>query len=82
MTLPDSDGCLFTGLLSARTHAWLADHEVLGAVMLPGTAFVELALHAGDRVGCARLEELTLEAPLVLPEHGGVQVRVTVLGRR
>ncbi|MBI0300842.1 SDR family NAD(P)-dependent oxidoreductase, partial [Streptomyces sp. PRKS01-29] len=78
VTLPDSDGCLFTGRLSARTHAWLADHEVLGAVMLPGTAFVELALHAGDRVGCARLEELTLEAPLVLPEHGGVQVRVTV----
>ncbi|MBA6433411.1 SDR family NAD(P)-dependent oxidoreductase [Streptomyces sp. GMR22] len=78
VTLPDSDGCLFTGRLSARTHAWLADHEVLGAVMLPGTAFVELALHAGDRVGCARLEELTLEAPLVLPEHGGVQIRVTV----
>ncbi|MBP8538819.1 type I polyketide synthase, partial [Streptomyces sp. MK37H] len=78
VTLPDSDGCLFTGRLSARTHAWLADHEVLGAVMLPGTAFVELALHAGDRVGCARLEELTLEAPMVLPEHGGVQVRVTV----
>ncbi|WP_346165640.1 SDR family NAD(P)-dependent oxidoreductase [Streptomyces javensis] len=78
VTLPDSDGCLFTGRLSARTHAWLADHEVLGAVMLPGTAFVELALHAGDRVGCARLEELTLEAPLVLPEHGGVQTRVTV----
>ncbi|GDY50729.1 hypothetical protein SVIO_013520 [Streptomyces violaceusniger] len=46
--------------------------------MLPGTAFVELALHAGDRVGCARLEELTLEAPLILPAHGGVQVRVTV----
>ncbi|WP_413105775.1 type I polyketide synthase [Streptomyces sp. Inha503] len=78
VTLPDSDGCLFTGRLSGRTHAWLADHEVLGAVMLPGTAFVELALHAGDRVGCARLEELTLEAPLVLPEHGGVQVRVSV----
>ncbi|WP_448330697.1 type I polyketide synthase [Streptomyces sp. DSM 41534] len=78
VTLPDSDGCLFTGRLSARTHAWLADHEVLGAVMLPGTAFVELALHAGGRVGCARLEELTLEAPLILPEHGGVQVRVTV----
>ncbi|WP_425587173.1 type I polyketide synthase, partial [Streptomyces violaceusniger] len=78
VTLPDSDGCLFTGRLSARTHTWLADHEVLGAVMLPGTAFVELALHAGDRVGCARLEELTLEAPLILPAHGGVQVRVTV----
>ncbi|MYR47356.1 acyltransferase domain-containing protein, partial [Streptomyces sp. SID5910] len=52
VTLPDSDGCLFTGRLSLASHAWLADHAVLGAVLLPGTAFVELALHAGGRVGC------------------------------
>nr|WP_215911699.1 type I polyketide synthase [Streptomyces coffeae] len=78
VTLPDSDGCLFTGRLSLASHGWLADHQVMGAVLLPGTAFVELALHAGGRVGCGRLEELTLEAPLVLPEQGGVQVRVAV----
>ncbi|MFI1801745.1 type I polyketide synthase, partial [Streptomyces sp. NPDC020379] len=78
VTLPDSDGCLFTGRLSLATHGWLADHSVMGAVLLPGTAFVELALHAGGRVGCPRVEELTLEAPLVLPEQGGVQVRVSV----
>ncbi|MHA7962450.1 type I polyketide synthase, partial [Streptomyces sp. L500] len=44
----------------------------------PGTALVELALRAGDEVGCAGLEELTLAAPLVLPEQGGVQVQVRV----
>jgi acyl carrier protein len=47
-------------------------------VLLPGTAFVELAIRAGDQVGCGLLEELTLEAPLVLPERGGVQVQVSV----
>ncbi|WUU18686.1 SDR family NAD(P)-dependent oxidoreductase [Streptomyces sp. NBC_00663] len=78
VTLPDSDGCLFTGRLSLASHGWLVDHRVMGAVLLPGTAFVELALHAGGWVGCERLEELTLEAPLVLPERGGVQVRVAV----
>ncbi|MGW2367203.1 type I polyketide synthase, partial [Streptomyces sp. NPDC001667] len=78
VTLPDSDGCLFTGRLSLASHGWLADHSVMGAVLLPGTAFVELALHAGAWVGCPLVEELTLEAPLVLPEQGGVQVRVTV----
>ena len=44
----------------------------------PGTAFVELAVRAGDQVGCDLLEELTLEAPLVLPE----QRRCPAAGRR
>ncbi|MFE2188850.1 SDR family NAD(P)-dependent oxidoreductase, partial [Streptomyces sp. NPDC059455] len=78
--LPDSDGFLLTGRLSLRTHPWLADHAVFGRVILPGTAFVELASRAGDAVGCDRLEELTLEAPLVLPEEGAVQVQLMVSG--
>ncbi|MFD0493497.1 type I polyketide synthase [Streptomyces rhizosphaericus] len=78
--LPDSDGFLLTGRLSLRTHPWLADHAVLGRVILPGTAFVELASRAGDAVGCDRLEELTLEAPLVLPDEGAVQVQLVVSG--
>ncbi|WP_349345414.1 SDR family NAD(P)-dependent oxidoreductase [Streptomyces rapamycinicus] len=78
--LPDSDGCLFTGRLSARTHAWLADHEVLGAVVVPGTAFVDLALHAGGRFGCDQVDDLVLEAPLVLPERGAIQLQVLVAG--
>nr|WP_162890126.1 type I polyketide synthase [Streptomyces olivoreticuli] len=78
VALPESGGFLFTGRLSLRTHAWLADHAVLGRVLLPGTAFVELALRAGDSVGCDRVEELTLEAPLVLPEHGGIQLQLII----
>ncbi|MEU3752533.1 type I polyketide synthase [Streptomyces olivoreticuli] len=76
--LPDSDGRLFTGRLSLRSHPWLADHTVMDTVLLPGTALVELAVRAGDEVGCDLLEELTLEAPLVLPADGAVQLRVTV----
>ncbi|MEU7510057.1 type I polyketide synthase, partial [Streptomyces lavendulae] len=78
VSLADSDGLLLTGRLAAHTHPWLADHVVLGAVVLPGTAFVELAVRAGDHVGCDRLAELTLQAPLVLPERGGVVVQVAV----
>ncbi|MEU9015853.1 SDR family NAD(P)-dependent oxidoreductase, partial [Streptomyces sp. NPDC048479] len=76
--LPDSDGFLFTGRLSLRTHPWLADHRVGGTVLLPGAALVELAVRAGDHAGCDLLEDLTLEAPLVLPEAGGVQLRLAV----
>ncbi|MBD3011479.1 type I polyketide synthase, partial [Streptomyces sp. 5-10] len=76
--LAGGDGVLLTGRISAQTHPWLLDHAVMGSVLLPGTAFVELAVRAGDQVGCDQVEELTLEAPLVLPEVGGVQLQLSV----
>ncbi|MDT0265787.1 SDR family NAD(P)-dependent oxidoreductase [Streptomyces sp. DSM 44915] len=78
ITLGGTDGTLLTGRLSVRTHPWLADHAVQGQVLLPGTAFVELAVRAGDQVGCDLVEELTLETPLVLPASGAVRVQVWV----
>ncbi|MEU4899005.1 polyketide synthase dehydratase domain-containing protein, partial [Streptomyces sp. NPDC021722] len=69
---------VLTGRLSPHTHAWLADHTIGESVLLPGTAFVELALRAGDEVGCDMVEELTLYAPLVFPAAGAVQVQVVV----
>ncbi|MFC7987622.1 SDR family NAD(P)-dependent oxidoreductase, partial [Streptomyces sp. NPDC057336] len=76
--LSDSGGLLLTTRLSLRTHPWLADHVVMGNALLPGTAFVELAVRAGDEVGCDRVEELTLAAPLVVPQQGGVQLHLHV----
>ncbi|MFJ9842405.1 type I polyketide synthase, partial [Kitasatospora sp. NPDC101155] len=78
--LPHSDGLVFTSRLSLRTHAWLADHAVGGVVLVPGTGLVELAVRAGDEVGCGTLDELVIEAPLVVPEQGGVRVQVAVGG--
>ncbi|MFD3748644.1 type I polyketide synthase, partial [Nocardia sp. NPDC058633] len=75
---PESDGVVLTGRLSMDTSPWVADHDVLGTVLLPGTGFVELAIRAGDEVGCGRLEELTLQAPLALPERGAVVIQVVV----
>ncbi len=78
VALPDSDGVVVTGSLSLRSHPWLADHVVNSVVLLPGTAFVEMAIRAGDEVGAGHLEELVLETPLVLPEQDAVQVQVVV----
>ncbi|MFD8726297.1 SDR family NAD(P)-dependent oxidoreductase, partial [Streptomyces sp. NPDC059629] len=78
--LPHSNGLVFTSRLSLRTHAWLADHAVDGVVLVPGAGLVELAVRAGDEVGCGTLEELVIEAPLVVPAHGGVRVQVAVGG--
>ncbi|MFC0111196.1 type I polyketide synthase [Kibdelosporangium aridum] len=76
--LAASDGVVLTGRLSVRTHPWLADHMIMGRVLVPGTAVVELAVAAGDRVGCGYVEELALHAPLVLPESDSVQLQVVV----
>jgi acyl transferase domain-containing protein/NADPH:quinone reductase-like Zn-dependent oxidoreductase/short-subunit dehydrogenase/acyl carrier protein len=78
VALADDRGYLFTTSLSLASYPWLSDHAVLGTVLLPGTAFLELALHAGGQVGCPAVGELTLEAPLVLPPQGEVVLQLSV----
>jgi acyl transferase domain-containing protein/NADP-dependent 3-hydroxy acid dehydrogenase YdfG len=78
--LGGTGGYLLTGRLDRGSTWWLADHEVDGTVLLPGTAFVELALQAAAAAGCDLVEELIIEAPAVLPETGTVQVQLLVSG--
>ncbi len=56
--LPDG-GRLFTGRVSTVDQPWLAEHAIHDTVILPGTAYVDLLLHAADQVGAAQIEELT-----------------------
>ncbi|MEV4629852.1 thioester reductase domain-containing protein [Micromonospora sp. NPDC049523] len=72
------DELLFTGQVSLRGQAWLDEHRVLGEVVLPGSAFLELAIRAGDECGGARVDRLVTDTPLVLAERGGVQLQVRV----
>ncbi|MEU5249915.1 type I polyketide synthase, partial [Streptomyces asoensis] len=72
------DRVVLAGRVSSGSHPWLVDHAVSGVVVVPGAALVELALRAADEVGCAVVEELTLAAPLVVPERGGLQVQLSV----
>ncbi|MFI1222601.1 MULTISPECIES: SDR family NAD(P)-dependent oxidoreductase [unclassified Streptomyces] len=74
----DRDEWVFTGRLSRETAPWVKDHAVLGTVLVPGTALVELAMAAGRHAGAPVLEELVLEAPLILDEKASVQLQVTV----
>ncbi|MBB5940404.1 type I polyketide synthase [Streptomyces zagrosensis] len=74
----DRDEWVFTGLLSAQSQPWVSDHVVLGSVIVPGTAWVELVLAAGRRVGAPVVDELVMQAPLLLDEGKAVQLRVTV----
>ncbi|MFE4694945.1 SDR family NAD(P)-dependent oxidoreductase [Streptomyces sp. NPDC056749] len=74
--LPTDGGTVGVGRLSRSQQTWLTDHEILGRVLLPGTGFVEMACRVGEQIGCLELVELTLEAPLEIPQSASVEVRV------
>ncbi|WP_328766873.1 type I polyketide synthase [Streptomyces sp. NBC_00286] len=76
--VPGTDRTVLSGLLSTTHHPWLADHGIAGTVLVPATVFVEMAVRAGDAVGCDMLDELVVLAPLVLPAATGIRVQVVV----
>ncbi|WP_460444166.1 polyketide synthase dehydratase domain-containing protein, partial [Amycolatopsis cihanbeyliensis] len=78
VTLADDAGTLLTGTLSFASHPWLAHHRVGGAILFPGTGFLELALRAADQIGSDRVTELTVAVPLVLTEHERVAIQVRI----
>jgi acyl transferase domain-containing protein/acyl carrier protein len=75
-------GVAGSGRLSLHRYPWLADHVVHGAVLVPGTVLMELAIWAARKVGCDVVDELTLEAPLVLSRTADREIRVVVDGKR
>jgi acyl transferase domain-containing protein/thioesterase domain-containing protein/acyl carrier protein len=78
LEFPDRDGLQFSGSLSGVSQGWLADRSVLGEALLPGGAFVDLALTAAAAVGAAGVEEIQLVAPLLLVDADSLQLRVSV----
>ncbi|MFE0907765.1 beta-ketoacyl synthase N-terminal-like domain-containing protein [Streptomyces rochei] len=76
--LAGAEDVLLTGRIGLRTHPWLADHTMGGVILFPATGFLELAVRAGDQVGCGRVQELTLTTPLGLDPKGAVTVQVRV----
>ncbi|MHC5909014.1 acyltransferase domain-containing protein, partial [Streptomyces sp. S6] len=78
ITSPETGTVIATGRISRATHAWIADHGVLGTPLLPGTGFVDLVCWAGERLGCPELAELTLATPLALTDEAGADLRLTV----
>ncbi|GHH30771.1 polyketide synthase [Streptomyces rubradiris] len=81
--LPESGGLVATGRWSASTLAWAAGTEATdgsdGApVRVPEAVLVELALWAGGEADAPVVEELTIDPAVVLPRHGGRDIRIVV----
>ncbi|MDR0417069.1 MAG: acyltransferase domain-containing protein, partial [Propionibacteriaceae bacterium] len=82
LTLADDPGVVLTGTVSLAQCPWLADHQVDEVLVAPGAFMVDLAWQAGAARGLGRIEELVLQAPLLLDADGEtrLQVRLTADG--
>ncbi|HRI69317.1 MAG TPA: type I polyketide synthase, partial [Polyangium sp.] len=78
ISLAADDSYLFTSRLSLQSHPWLGDHVVFDNVLVPGAALLELAFAAARHVDLEYLDDMTLEAPLVVPQKGAVRVQVLI----
>ncbi|MDI3315432.1 MAG: type I polyketide synthase [Mycobacterium sp.] len=76
--VPEGGALLLSGRLALGAQPWLGDHRVFGVGVFPGAGLVELAVRAGDEVGCPVLEELTVRRPLRVPDSGAVALQVLV----
>ncbi|MBJ8338090.1 SDR family NAD(P)-dependent oxidoreductase [Antrihabitans sp. YC3-6] len=78
MRMGDRDEWVFTGRISQESQPWLRDHVVSDVVIVPATAVVDSLIAAGREVDCPALDELVIEAPLVLAGDGARQIQVIV----
>ncbi|TDD30914.1 acyltransferase domain-containing protein, partial [Actinomadura sp. KC06] len=75
--LPDG-GRLLTGRISLDSQPWLSDHTIMGTVLLPGTALVELAMHGASLTGCDEIEELVLHTLVTFDARGAVLLHLLI----
>ncbi len=78
--LAREDAWLFTGRFSLPTHPWVGHHVSFDRVVVPSVTMVELLARAATEVGLDTVEELTLEAPILPPDEGEVELQVLVEG--
>jgi len=78
VTLAEGEQSLLTGRISPETHPWLAEHVLMDTIVVPGAALLELALHACREVRCDGVQELIIQAPLVLTPHHARDIQVSV----
>ena len=70
---------IWTGKLDTGIHAWLKDHAVEGTVLLPASAYIELAGSAAIKIfggEPALVEKLRLLSAAALPPEGSFDLQI------
>ncbi|MET9498957.1 type I polyketide synthase [Streptomyces sp. NPDC006552] len=85
VSMPESGGVIATSRWSLASQPWLtagADAATVlppnDDVVVPNAALVELAVRLGDLTAAPVLDELTVDTPVVLPQHGGRNLQIVV----
>jgi acyl transferase domain-containing protein len=67
---PVTDVVQFSARVSSASSPYLRDHRVYGAVLLPATAFLDMALAAGEALGLRQcvLEQVVISKPFQVPD--------------
>jgi myxalamid-type polyketide synthase MxaE and MxaD len=71
---PEADSA-WRGSLSVRVLPWLAEHKVGGAMVLPGTAYLDMALSAADD---GVVVDMALKRLLLVPGDGALPLHSIV----
>lgn len=62
---------LFESYLSVEQQSFLTGHQVVGMVVLPGAAYLEMAIAAAANVlGSSTLEQVAIQEAMILPSTG------------
>ncbi|MFC3456349.1 SDR family NAD(P)-dependent oxidoreductase [Amycolatopsis speibonae] len=67
---------VFAGRWSPDDQSWIDDHRVANRTVVPGTTFVELALHVGRVTGFPFVQELVHHVPLALDRPAAMRLRL------
>jgi acyl transferase domain-containing protein len=78
LAFAEGERALWTGRLSLASHAWLTDHTLFGRVVLPSSAWLEMALSIAEQLELSAVDQLVVEKPLALLASGAVQLQVSV----
>ncbi|MES2939249.1 MAG: amino acid adenylation domain-containing protein [Pseudomonadota bacterium] len=75
-----TDMTMFTTVVAADEPVWVQEHQVMDAVLMPGTAFFEAMRAAGKAClkGAWDASEVMIMAPLVLAPGVSARLQVTV----
>ncbi|WP_296358928.1 polyketide synthase [Ramlibacter sp.] len=75
-----TDMTMFTTVVAADEPVWVQEHQVMDAVLMPGTAFFEAMRAAGKAClkGAWDASEVMIMAPLVLAAGVSARLQVTV----
>ncbi|PSF38588.1 polyketide synthase [Aphanothece hegewaldii CCALA 016] len=70
---------IFQSCLNLNTLEWIKDHQVYQVPILPATAYIEIALAAGQNVFKSTnlvLENITIQQPLIFADNNSTTIQV------